>query len=313
MLFKQLQFFNISENLPMKASSLLPKLESLRFSPCLPSFATSCGFIPPLQDEHAPLLHSVGNYQVFCVQFEDKILPATVVRDAVEEKVKRIEQEENRKVYYKEKRNIKEEMTQTLLPKAFSKKALVFGYIDPEHQLLIINTSQKERVKTFLSLLKKSLNLDASALKLKKVSTVLTQWIKNGKWPNGLNILDKSTLQDPNQVNRIIRSQAQDQFASSMQGFIKEGFAVKQLAVAWQDAIEFTITENLSLTSIRYREELLSTAEEEEIEDAVQRFDSSFFLMAKTLSELLPTLIEEFISEENTFVEKPAERAATTA
>lgn len=296
MLFKQAQFFKLNQEISIKTSSLLPKLEALQFTPCLPSFASSCGWTAPLQEEHSPLVHQIGQYLILCVRHEDKILPASVVRDATEEKINEIELKENRKVYNKEKRDMRTELTQTMLPKAFSKKALVFGYVDTKNRLLVLNTTHKERTKTFLSLLKKSLDVDATALKLKKISYVLTQWINSDASPKGITILDKSVLQDPNQVQRIIRSQAQDIFSTPMQGFLKEGFEVKQLAVAWHDAMEFTITEGLIIKTIKYRDDLLS-ASEEEIEHATQRFDANFIIMAETFAELIPVLLEEFATE----------------
>lgn len=296
MLFKQVQLFNLNKEISIKTSSVLPKLEALQFTPCLPSFPSSCGWAAPLQEEHAPLVHQAGKYLVFCVQHEEKILPASVVRDAVEEKIKEIEQREDRKVYAKEKRDMRTEMTQTMLPKAFSKKALVYGYIDTEEQLLVLNTTHKERTKIFLSLLKKSLDVDATPLKLKKVGYVLTQWINSDAVPKGVTILDKSVLQDPNQVQRIIRTQAQDIYSTPMQDFLKEGFEIKQLALAWQDAIEFTIAEGLIIKNIKYRDELLS-ASEEEIEHAAQKFDANFIIMAETFNQLVPVLLEEFVSE----------------
>lgn len=296
MLFKQIQIFNLNKTLSIKTSSLLPKLEALKFTPCLPSFATSCGWTAPLQEDNGPLVHQTGQYLIFCVRHEDKILPASVIRDAVEEKIKELELKEDRKVHAKEKRDMRTEITQTMLPKAFSKKALVFGYIDTENQLLILNTNQKDRTKTFLSLLKKSLEIDATPLKLKKTAYVLTQWVNHDTIPKGITILDQSVLQDPDQARRMIRSQAQDLFSTPMQGFLKEGFEVKQLAVAWQDALEFTIAEGLLIKAIKYRDDLLA-ASEEEIEHPAQRFDANFIIMAETFKSLLPVLMEEFLTE----------------
>ena len=298
MLFKQIQIFNVNQAISIKTSSLLPKLEALQFTSCLPSFSSSCGWTAPLQEEHSPLVHQVGRYLVFCVKHEDKILPASVVRDAVEDKIKEIEKKESRKVYAKEKRDVRVELTQTMLLKAFSKKALVFGYIDTENELLVLNTTHKERTKIFLSLLKKSLDIDATPFQLKKVGYVLTQWINNDAVPTGITVLDKSVLQDPSQVQRMIRSQAQDIYSTPMQSFLKEGLEIKQLAVAWEDAIEFTLSEGLVIKGIKYREELLS-ASEEEIEHAAQRFDANFIIMAETLKNLIPVLVEEFESNDS--------------
>jgi hypothetical protein len=51
---------------------------------------------------------------------EERILPGSVVRDAVKEKVEEIEAEQMRKVYKKERDQIKDEIIQAFLPRALS-------------------------------------------------------------------------------------------------------------------------------------------------------------------------------------------------
>ena len=61
--------------------------------------------------ELAPLLtHTVGNYIMLCAQMQDRLLPASVVREATEEKVAEIEARQGRKVYRKEKREIQDDV-----------------------------------------------------------------------------------------------------------------------------------------------------------------------------------------------------------
>ena len=61
---------------------------------------------------------------------EEKLLPSTVVREQVDEKVAVIESEQGRKVYRKERLNLKDEIVQDCLPRAFTRSTYVHAYID---------------------------------------------------------------------------------------------------------------------------------------------------------------------------------------
>src|SRR3989338_3436115 len=138
MLFKQIQIFQLSNSFNCSAKNIELCLNRFLFSPCLPSLALSSGWVPVLDEEDAPLLRTISNCTVFCAQFEEKILPASVIRRALAEKIKQIEISENRKVRQKEKWSLKDEITMTLLPRAFSKFTKVYAYIDAKHRWLVL-------------------------------------------------------------------------------------------------------------------------------------------------------------------------------
>jgi recombination associated protein RdgC len=293
MLFKQALVFQLNKELPTNKTLIESKLERLAFSPCPPSFSTMSGWVSPLQNEHGSLLHTVGKHLVFCMQMQEKVLPASVVRHEVDEKIKQIQTDEDRKVYQKEKTSIREETTMTMLPKAFSQYSLVYAYIDVEQGFLVINTSQKTKVTAILSLMKKSLGLNPAPYPLKKMSYLLSQWLMAGKWPDGLDVLQYAVLQDPNDTKRTVRCQQQDLFSSAILSFIKNGHEVTALQLAWHHGVEFTLTDQLILKGIKYSDELRS-ADEDNLESKDQRFDTDLCITTETFSILLPILIDTF-------------------
>lgn len=88
MWFKQVQLFQLLESAPTyKAEDLQQKLEPLRFTSCLPSLFFSAGWVAPFAEEEALLVQAVPGYLLICLQIEEKILPAAVVRQALDEKI----------------------------------------------------------------------------------------------------------------------------------------------------------------------------------------------------------------------------------
>jgi recombination associated protein RdgC len=293
MWFKQIQLFQLTESSHFSPEDLNKMLEPLAFTPCLPSFPSSIGWASPIDLENASLVRAINGCLMICLQIEEKILPATVIRQELKEKIKFIEKEQDRRVYSKEKLSLKDEITLNLLPRAFTKLTQIHAYIDTKNQWVILNTTNAGKTEQFLSLFKKSVTENIRPLELSKLSPVITHWLKNQNDPSSFAIEKSCVLQDPNQQNRIIRCQQQDLFASGIQSLIKDGCEAKQIAMNWQDRIKFVFSDNFSLRGLQYQEELLTQAQEMS-ETKQQQFDANFYIMTETLSSLLADLLALF-------------------
>lgn len=295
MWFKQIQLFQLPDSIRFAPDEVTAQLEPFCFTPCLPSFPSSFGWVSPFDDENSPLVHSLNGYIMLCLQIEEKILPATVIRHELNEKIKRIEASGDRKVRQKEKLSLKDEVTMTLLPRAFSKLTRIYAYIDPKNHWLVLGTTNAAKTEQFLSLFKKSVNENIKPVDLKKLSPIITHWLKHQDYPDTFAIEKSCVLQDPSQQSRVIRCQQQDLFASSIQALLKDGCEVKQLAFSWQDRVNFVLADDFSLRSIQYQEEILAQAKEIDTETKQQQFDADFFIMSETLSALLGDLVGLFM------------------
>lgn len=159
MWFKQATLFQFTRPLKMTQPELDEALKPLAFTPCLPSLPSSLGWVAPLQtqDENAPLVYGSKKHWMICLQFEEKILPASVVRQTLDEKITEIENKESRKIRGKEKQSLKEDITQTLLPRAFTKKTRVYACLDLDNRWLIINSNTPAKIERFMAFLKRAI------------------------------------------------------------------------------------------------------------------------------------------------------------
>lgn len=299
MWFKQIQLLQL-EHSHYTVEKLINKLEPFAFRPCLPTMLSSVGWVSPIDEENEPLVLAINGYIMLCLQVEEKILPAIVIRQAVVDKIKQIEMNEARKVRQKEKLSIKDEMMLTLLPRAFTKITRLYAYIDTKNHRLILNTTNSKKAEQFITMFKKSFSDAIHSFELKKLSPIMTHWLKHQDYPTNFAIEKKCLLQDPAQQSRMIRCQDQDLFASSIQSLIKDGCEVKQLALSWQDRVNFVLSaDNFTLSGIQYQEEITSQAMEMEAESKKQQFIANFFIMTETLMHLLEELQSIFSKSKN--------------
>ncbi len=296
MWFKQLQLFQFHSSLNLSSNTLIDKLESLAFRSCLPSMEKSMGWISPLDsdDVNAPLIRSINGYTMLCLQIEEKILPASVIRHELAKKIKQIESEEDRKVRQSEKLSLKDEIKLTLLPRAFSKFTKLYAYIDVKNRRVILGTANAKKAEQFIMMFKKSVSEDISSVDINKLSPIITHWIKDQDYPSSFSIEKSCVLQDPNQQGRIIRCQQQDLFTIGVRSLIKDGCEVKQLAINWQDRVNFILSDDLSLKSLKFQDEITAQVKEMEPETQDQQFDADFLIMTDTLSQVLDDLLIVF-------------------
>lgn len=296
MWFKQIQVFQL-EPATYSPEDLAEKLEPLAFQPCARSIASTMGWIPILDEEDSPLVETANNHIMLCLQVEEKILPASVISQELNEKIKLIETEEKRKVGQKQKLDIKDEIILTLLPRAFSKLTQVHGYIDTKNHWLILGTTNPKKTEQFLSMFKKCITENVYPLDLKKLSPIMTSWLKDQNHSSSFSIEKACVLQDPRQQNRIIRCQQQDLFAHPIQTLVKEDCEVKQLALTWQDRVNFTLSNDFLLQSIKFQDDVLGESKEMGAETKQQQFQVDFLIMSETLTNLLKDLLSHFEEE----------------
>jgi recombination associated protein RdgC len=294
MWFKQITLFQLNQDKNFNLAKLVEKLESFEFKPCLPSMPSSLGWVPPVDEEGAPLARAINGYIMICLQIEEKILPATVVRQEVIKKIKEIERAEERKLGGKEKLALKDEMILTLLPRAFSKVNKIYAYFDTKNSKLILGSSNTKRIEQFLSAFKKSIAEEIYVADVDKLSSIMTYWLKHRDYPESLVVEKACLFQDPQQQSRIIRCQQQDLFAENIQSFIKEGYEVKQLALTWQDRVSFMMSDRFVIQGLRFQDEVIAQVKEMEPETKQQQFDADFLIMTEMLSGLLTDLFQVF-------------------
>ncbi|MEX2334509.1 MAG: recombination-associated protein RdgC, partial [Pseudohongiella sp.] len=157
MWFKSIRLYQFTRPFGLTAVELDKKLSEFLFQPCSSFERSRFGWVSPLGKEEEALTHVVGDCIMVCARKDEKLLPAAVVNDAVNEQVEELEAKQSRKVYRKEKLQIKDDVTAALLPRAFSRTRKVFAYIDHKAGLLVVNSSSASAAEELISGLRECL------------------------------------------------------------------------------------------------------------------------------------------------------------
>ena len=301
MWFKNLLSYRLTQEVPFEAEALEAALASKPARPCASQELTTYGFVAPFgKGEDAPLVHVSGEFMLIAARKEERILPSSVVNDAVKEKVEEIEAEQMRKVYKKEREQIKDEIVQAFLPRAFIRKSATFAAIAPAQGLIIVNASSPKRAEDLLSTLREAIgSLPVRPLTVKIApSATMTDWVKAQQAAADFHVLDECELRDTHEDGGIVRCKRQDLTGEEVQLHMSSGKQVTQLSLAWQDKLSFVLDDKLVVKRLKFEDLLQEQAEQDGGDDDLSQQDASFTLMMLTLIEFLPALFEALGGED---------------
>ncbi len=296
MWFKNLILYRFSQPLETDNETLESKLAEKRFRPCGSQDTVTYGWVSPLGDGSELLTHITGQCTMVTACKEEKILPSSVIREHVDEKVQAIEAEQGRQVFRKEKESLKEEVIQTLLPRAFTRRTKTFAYIDRQHGWMIVDAASFKKAEELTAALRQaigSLPVVPPALKNAPAAT-LTQWLKAGDihMPTGFSIGEECDLRDPGDEGGIVRARRMDLGAEEISHHLEAGKLASRLALAWNEDLTFVLGEDLIIRRLKFGDLVQEQAEEQGGDDPASQFDADFSIMTLTLSKFLGELVD---------------------
>ncbi|SDI87461.1 recombination associated protein RdgC [Pseudomonas flavescens] len=301
MWFRNLLVYRLTQDVPFETEALEKALSAKPARPCASQELATYGFVAPFgKGADAPLVHESQGFLLISARKEERILPGSVVKDAVKEKVDEIENEQMRKVYKKEREQIKDEIVQAFLPRAFIRKSATFAAIAPAQGLIIVNASSPKRAEDLLSTLREAIgSLPVRPLTVKIApSATMTDWVKAQQAAADFHVLDECELRDSHEDGGIVRCKRQDLTGEEVQLHMSSGKQVTQLSLAWQDKLSFVLDDKLVVKRLKFEDLLQEQAEQDGGDDDLSQQDASFTLMMLTLIEFLPSLFEALGGED---------------
>ncbi len=302
MWFKNLITYKFSKLFEITADYLTEHLQQKLFRSCGSQDLTSYGWVPALGSGTTALVHQSENCLLIKACQEEKLLPASVIKDALQEKVETIEQEEQRQVFSKEKKALKDDIIMELLPQAFTKKTYTLAYIDLTAQLLIVNASSFTQAEKLTSCLRECLgSLPVTMPTIKNLpSTSMTQWLSSELVPAPFALGSECELREPGDEGAKIKAFHQELTSEEIKAHVESGMQACKVGVQWDDSLTCTIRDDLVIQKLKFTDLIQEQLDDIEIETKVEQMDASFSIMTGTLRRFYGNLFEAFGGREET-------------
>jgi recombination associated protein RdgC len=311
-MFKNARAFRLNTPFVLDELGLHERLAEKAFRGCGPLEAATMGWAPPLGPQAEMLTHAVNGCLLVSARRQERLLPGSVVSEAVAERVAELEQTEGRDVTRRERGQLRDALLAEMLPQAFTRSRLIPALIDPQAGRVIVDAASDKLAEEVLSLLRQSLgSLPATPLAATAAAERFTAWVLTGEPPAGLTLEDQCELRDPADKGSVVRCRGMDLGAPEVRAHIDTGMQVAAVGLNWQDALSLVLADDLSLKRLRFEDELIEQAMDgADDEDPALRFEAEMTLMSDQLRGLLGCLEAALAPAGEAARPKPAADAA---
>ncbi|KDD16515.1 recombination-associated protein RdgC, partial [Bordetella bronchiseptica] len=187
MWFKNLKIYRLSADWSLAGDALEAPLARYEYRPGCNLETQTLGWIPPRAGH---LAHVVNGQILLTLRAEKKLLPTAVVNQAAKARAQEIEEQQGYKPGRKQMREIKECVTDELLPKAFSVYRDTRVWIDPLNRWLVIDAAAASKADEVLGLLAKTIDpLPLEHLYVEQApAAAMTEWLAADEAPANFSI-----------------------------------------------------------------------------------------------------------------------------
>lgn len=291
MWFKNIFIYRLPAAISINAAKLQDQLALKPLMPCSGLDKQTRGWVSCRGDEH--YVHVANQHILFALGVEQKLLPATIISRFAKERVADIESQQGYKVGRKELKDIKQAITDELLPRAFALQRTTYAWLDLVNGRLIIEAASSAKAEELFEQLVKTVdNLPVQLLQT-RLSPVaaMTDWLAGDNAPAGFTIDRELELRSSDESKATVRYANHTLEGKEILSHISGGKRVTRLGLTWNDRISFVLNEHLQIKRIEFldiiKEESSKIADNED-----EMFELDFILMSGELAKMLTDLTE---------------------
>ena len=300
MWLKNLTLYRLPQKWPVKSDALEQKLAAQPLKPCGGFQMESLGWTTPRSE--GPFLHSQENQWLLALGVEQKLLPASVIRQATEERAAKLAKKQAHPVGRKQMRDLREQVTTELMPRALARRRITHGWIDKKAGLLAVDSAADPKAEQFMEVLRRAeTDLKTTRLETQRSpASAMAEWLSKAEAPGKFSIDQDLELRAPDASKATVRYARHALEGRDIRDHLSAGKQVVRMGLTWNDRISFVLTEHLQVKRVTFLDILRrEDGGEEEKADEEEQFEIDFALMTGELSLLLADLVKALGGEKS--------------
>lgn len=255
------------------------------------------GWVEPRGEKHGALVESVAGQLVLKLMVESKVVPGGVVAEELAKRVQAIEAQTGRKPGKKEKKELKEDVRNSLLVQAFTKKRATLVWIAPAERLLVVESgSQSHSDEVVTELVKAFEGLAITPVhSVVAPSSAMAHWLTTQDLPSGFTTDRDCILKAQDESKASVRYARHALDIEEIRGHIATGKVPTQLALTWTDRVSFVLTDSGFLRKLEF---IGAAVKEHSKSNTGSDFDTDVAIGTGELRAFIPELLEALGGEQ---------------
>jgi len=291
MWFKNLALYRLPADWNVSASELEEKLGERTLQPCSPLEMLSRGWVAP--SGTGRLLHTVNQQHLIALGVEQKLLPASIIRQETAVRAAVLADSQGFPVGRRQMRDLKMRVTEELRARALNKRRTTRAWIDPINGWFVVDAGSAGKAEELVEVLRDTLGTFAVQFvdTQRTPHTSMAAWLTHGDAPGAFGIEQDLELQtaDPNKATvRYVRHPLD---GKEIRAHLAAGKYPTRLGLTWNGRLSFVLTEKLLIKRVEFLEMTKDTPDGGDI-DKDEQFDIDFTVMAGELAKMLEDLVQ---------------------
>ena len=284
-MFRNAHFFRLEGTWPESEDAVSKRLDGSAFKPCGPLTERSSGWVPIDADSSDTLARRVNGADLIRLRSQSRVLSASVINEELEIRIDEYRARMSEKPNAREKRRLKAETRDELLPKAMLKSDRISGYIDIKEKVLAVDAGQNAATERFLLHLRAPFDQVAiNPLQFNRPVGELLNKIFFGSAPSQFSLGRECRMQDAADVRSIVRWSDFDLTDKTIKEHVANGMRLTHLAIVYDNLLSCVLDEEGVIRKMRF---LGADDEGDDSGDPLTRMDAEFVLMTGTLRHML--------------------------
>ena len=287
-MFRNVRYYRFDNTWPDSEEALSEALENAAFEPCGPLTERSSGWVPVYPDAGDLLARRLNAADLFKLRSQSRLLPPAVVNEELEIRIDEFTKRMNEAPSPRDKKRMKAEARDELMPKALLKSDKIWGFVDLKEQLIGIDSAQSAAAERFLRRLRAAFgDLDIKPLQFRQPVAELLTKIFLGDAPGQFAVGRECRMQDAHDPGSIVRWTDFDLSDNSIRNHVAQGMRLTHLGIEYDNVMSCVLDENGVITKLKF---LGMDDDSDDHLDPLARLDAEFVLVTGTLRMLIADL-----------------------
>ncbi len=300
MWFRNLVLYRLPAGWSLSAAQLEEKLAARPLQPCGALELLSRGWVAPAADER--LVHAFKEQYLIALGVEQKLLPASIIRQEALRRAKRKEDSQGFPVGRRQLRDLKLQVSDELRVRALSRRRSTRAWIDLQGGWCVVDAASAGKAEELIDTLRDTLGSFAVQFvqTQRSAHSGMASWLAHGSAPGRLSLDQDLTLIAANGTKSSVRYTRHALDLREIRLHLEAGKYPAQLGLCWNDRVAFLLTEKLALRRVQFLNlEPAAEAPEQPANtlDPQEQFAADFVLMTGELGQLLAEVLQSLGGE----------------